>query len=108
MSIKHREAHAMSGILGMGTSHDSFAIFLGYLQNGTYQVTLKAYSNVKSCENKITQSVSVLNLDKILMSLPPNGDGKNDTFVVGIPTAQLNIQPLGQTSVYNQAIIYGY
>ncbi len=63
---------------------------LSYNQNGTYQVTLKAYSP-RGCETVVTQSVSVLNLDKIPNVITPNGDGKNDSFVIGIPNSQLEI-----------------
>jgi gliding motility-associated-like protein len=65
-------------------------VALDYAQNGTYQVTLKAYSP-RGCESSVTQSVAVLNLDKIPNVITPNGDGKNDTFVIGIPNAQVEI-----------------
>ncbi|MFN4146797.1 MAG: gliding motility-associated C-terminal domain-containing protein [Runella sp.] len=61
-----------------------------YAQNGTYQITLKAYSP-RGCESSVTKSVSVLNLDKIPNVITPNGDGKNDTFIIGIPGVKLEI-----------------
>ncbi len=61
-----------------------------YTQNGTYQVTLKAYST-RGCESSVTQSVNVLNLDKIPNVITPNGDGKNDTFVIGVAGTRLEI-----------------
>ncbi len=63
---------------------------LSYGQNGTYQVTLKAFSP-RGCESSVTQSVAVLNLDKIPNVITPNGDRKNDTFVIGIPNSQVEI-----------------
>lgn len=63
---------------------------VSYAQNGTYQVTLKAYS-ARGCESVATQSVAVLNLDKIPNVITPNGDGKNDTFVIGLPNTKLEI-----------------
>lgn len=63
---------------------------LDYTQNGMYQVTLKAYSP-RGCASTVTQSVSVLNLDKIPNVITPNGDGKNDTFVVGAPNTRIEI-----------------
>jgi PKD repeat protein len=63
---------------------------LNYGQNGTYQVTLKAFSP-RGCESSVTQSVAVLNLDKIPNVITPNGDRKNDTFVIGVPNSQVEI-----------------
>ncbi|MFN8348183.1 MAG: gliding motility-associated C-terminal domain-containing protein [Spirosomataceae bacterium] len=77
--------------LGNGTqSLAATPAALKYAQNGTYQVTLRAYSP-RGCESSVTQSVAVLNLDKIPNVITPNGDRKNDTFVIGIPNAQVEI-----------------
>ncbi len=71
-----------------------------YTQNGTYQVTLRAFS-AYGCETSITQSVAVLNLDKIPNVITPNSDGKNDTFVIGIPNTHLEIYNRWGKQVYN-------
>lgn len=77
--------------LGNGTrSTNGTPAIATYTQNGTYQVTLRAFS-ANGCETSVTQTVAVLNLDKIPNVITPNGDGKNDTFIIGIPNAQLEV-----------------
>jgi gliding motility-associated-like protein len=61
-----------------------------YDKNGTYQVTLKAYS-ARGCETVSTQNLNVLNLSDIPNVITPNGDGKNDVFRIGIPNSKLEI-----------------
>ncbi len=61
-----------------------------YDKNGTYQVTLKAYS-ARGCETVSTQSLTVLNLNSVPNVITPNGDGKNDFFRIGIPNSKLEI-----------------
>ncbi|WP_428667478.1 gliding motility-associated C-terminal domain-containing protein [Runella sp.] len=86
--------------LGNGTrSSNATPAIATYTQNGTYQVTLRAFSAF-GCATSVTQTVSVLNLDKIPNVITPNGDGKNDTFVIGIPNAQLEVYNRWGKQVY--------
>jgi gliding motility-associated-like protein len=61
-----------------------------YDKNGTYQITLKAYS-ARGCETVSTQALNILNLSDIPNIITPNGDGKNDVFKIGIPNSKLEI-----------------
>ena len=55
-------------------------------QSGTYQVCLVAYNNVPTCADTICQTIIVE--DEIGLLIPnlftPNGDGKNDAFVISV------------------------
>ena len=55
-------------------------------QRGTYQVCLVAYNNVPTCADTICQTIIVE--DEIGLLIPnlftPNGDGKNDAFVISV------------------------
>ncbi len=89
--------------LGNGTrSTNATPAIATYTQNGTYQVTLSAFS-AYGCTTSVTQTVSVLNLDKIPNVITPNGDGKNDTFIIGIPNAQLEVFNRWGKQVYSNA-----
>jgi gliding motility-associated-like protein len=78
-------------VLGNGSSVKSTnPDVYSYDKNGTYQVTLKAYS-ARGCETVSTQALNVLNLSDIPNIITPNGDGKNDVFKIGIPNSKLEI-----------------
>jgi gliding motility-associated-like protein len=62
-----------------------------YAHSGQYEVNLKAMNNI-GCVLETTKLVSIPNDDGIIPNaFSPNGDGKNDTFVIGIPSSRLNI-----------------
>ncbi len=61
-----------------------------YSQNGNYQVILRAFS-AKGCESSITKTINLLNLNSVPNIITPNGDGKNDTFKIGILNTKIEI-----------------
>ena len=77
--------------LGDGkTSNINSPTVFSYSQNGTYQLVLKAYS-AKGCESSVTKTLNLLNLSGLPNIITPNGDGKNDTFKIGIPNSLIEI-----------------
>jgi len=61
-----------------------------FSQSGTYPITLRASSR-NGCATVVTKNIVVGNLNKIPNVITPNGDGKNDRFVLGIPGLKLEI-----------------
>ena len=77
--------------LGDGkTSNINSPTAFSYSQNGTYQLVLKAYS-AKGCESSVIKTLNLLNLSSLPNIITPNGDGKNDTFKIGIPNSLIEI-----------------
>ncbi len=74
---------------GNSTKNGSPDVY-SYDKNGTYQVMLKAYS-ARGCETVSVKALNILNLSDIPNAVTPNGDGKNDTFRIGIPNSKLEI-----------------
>ncbi|TAF94352.1 MAG: PKD domain-containing protein [Cytophagia bacterium] len=61
-----------------------------FKQSGVYPVTLRASSR-NGCFNSVTKNVPVGNLNQVPNVITPNGDGKNDRFVLGIKDLKLEI-----------------
>lgn len=75
---------------GNGTRGQMASPSLTYTQTGNYSVSLRAFS-AKGCETIVTKPVIVTNLDRIPNVITPNGDGKNDTFVLGVAGLKVEI-----------------
>jgi gliding motility-associated-like protein len=62
-----------------------------YNASGDFEVKVKATNRI-GCQLESKKMVSIPNADGLIPNaISPNGDGKNETFVVGIPNIQLNI-----------------
>ncbi|MCU0324831.1 MAG: gliding motility-associated C-terminal domain-containing protein [Spirosomaceae bacterium] len=62
-----------------------------YTKAGNYSVTLKSYNKI-GCELVTSKTISIPDSDgKVPNVITPNGDGKNDVFVIGIPNSTLQI-----------------
>ena len=61
-----------------------------FQKSGTYSVTFKASSR-NGCFTTSTKEILVGNLNQIPNVITPNGDGKNDAFVLGVKNLKLEI-----------------
>jgi gliding motility-associated-like protein len=62
-----------------------------YSKAGNYTITLKSYNKI-GCELITTKVISVPDSDGSVPNVvTPNGDGKNDSFIIGIPNSTMKI-----------------
>ena len=72
---------------------------VSYANDGSYNVTLKAVS-AAGCEYSISKPIEVQNLNQLNNVITPNGDGKNDVFVVRIKDTALEVSDRWGKSVF--------
>lgn len=89
LTNKTQEATATVWKMGNGAVFNSMPSNFTYDQSGTYDITLEATNGI--CSDKKTIKVVIDNIIPPNV-ITPNGDGKNDTFVVGNTSSGWKIQ----------------
>ncbi|AWV98451.1 DUF7948 domain-containing protein [Arcticibacterium luteifluviistationis] len=78
--------------LGIGDSLNTLApVAYTYAKAGDYTVRLKATNEI-GCTLEVEKVVNIPEKAQLIPNaISPNGDGKNETFVIAIPDASLNV-----------------